>query len=181
MTMTASEMITVQGLADDSLVADFIAERKRSGLDRFDEWWEGVYRVVTGPRPDHGMIVAELCAMFLPLCKERGLSTAATLNIGVDGWNARVPDIGVFRPDVNMTSPAFASTAELVVEVLSPREAAGEKLPFYAESGIAEYLEVDLPNGACRLLALTDGRWAPVTTSDVLGFELADIAALLDG
>lgn len=78
-----------------------------------------------------------------------------------------------------MTSPAFAATAELVVEVLSPPEIAGEKLPFYAESGIAEYLEVDLPNGSCRLLALTDGEWAPVGESSVLGFDLADVAALL--
>lgn len=179
--MTASEMITVQGLADDSLVADFIAERKRSGLDRFDEWWEGVYRVVTGPRPDHGMMVVNLVVLMQPLCEQRGLSMAATLNVGVDGWNARVPDIGVFRPDVEMTSPAFAATAELVVEVLSPREIAGEKLPFYAESGVAEYLEVDLANGTCRLLARVDGRWMPATESGVLGFDIAGVAALLDG
>ena len=26
-----------------------IEQRRANGLDRCDEWWEGVYRIVTGP------------------------------------------------------------------------------------------------------------------------------------
>ncbi len=28
-----------------------IEHRRANGLDRYDEWWEGVYRIVTGPSP----------------------------------------------------------------------------------------------------------------------------------
>ena len=43
-----------------------IEHRRANGLDRYDEWWEGVYRIVTGPSPEHGEFVVDLGALSAP-------------------------------------------------------------------------------------------------------------------
>lgn len=151
-----------------------LAYRRAHGLDTYDEWWEGVYRFVTGPGIAHRKLNVRLGAYLLKLADEVGLDVSAPANIGVDQWDARVPDIVVFAPGTPMTSPASLASAELVVEILSPGEKAGEKLPFYAAWHAKEYLEIDLPSRSVRLLRVGEGgAWQPTDRSDVLGFTLA--------
>ena len=151
-----------------------LARRRAQGLDTYDEWWEGVYRIVTGPTPEHGRVALRLGAFLDRLCEDTDLLVSAPVNIGRDKGDARVPDIGVVPTDVPRTSPAFVSTAVLVVEVLSPGEVAGEKLDFYARWGVGEYLEVDLSRRTVRLLVRTDdtAAWAPTATSPALRFTV---------
>jgi Uma2 family endonuclease len=156
-----------------------IEHRRANGLDRFDEWWEGVYRIVTGPSPEHGEFVATLAAALIPGARARNLGLATPVNVGVDKYDAKVPDLGVFRRDTARTSPAFLDTADLVVEVLSPGERAGEKLPFYRAREVREYLEVDLRARTVRLLALRQGVWVPIDRSDVIDLTVDDVLALL--
>lgn len=160
-------------------LATLIEQRRAHGLDRFDEWWEGVYRIVTGPSREHGRLIAKLCILMDPLVDSVDLELATPINVGVDKRDARVPDIGVVRRDTPMTSPAFHSTAELVVEVLSPGEPPGAKLGFYAAWNVSEYLEVDLPNRSCRLLRYDGGDWHPTTSSEVIDLHVDDVARLL--
>lgn len=151
-----------------------LARRRAQGLDTYDEWWEGVYRIVTGPTPEHGREALRLGAFLDELCEGTDLLVSAPLNIGRDKADARVPDIGVVPVDVPRTSPAFVATAVLVVEVLSPGEAAGEKLDFYCRWGVAEYLEVDFAGRTVRLLTRSgdaDG-WVTAAASPALGFTL---------
>ncbi|MGH9271330.1 MAG: Uma2 family endonuclease [Ilumatobacteraceae bacterium] len=152
-----------------------LAERRRNGQDVFDEWWEGSYRLVDVPAPEHGELIAELAGQLNGLVEMAGLHVAMLLNIGRDGWDARVADIGVYRPDTPRTSPAFLTTAVLVVEILSPGETAGEKLAFYAAWAVEEYLEVDLCGRSVRLLVRDGDRWEPAETSPALGFSLGDL------
>lgn len=148
-------------------------ERHRLGLDTYDEWWEGTYRTVTGPSPEHGRLLNKLAILLDPLAEAVGLHTAAPLNIGLDKVDARVPDLAVYRPDTPRTSPAFLTTALLVVEILSPSEIAGEKLPFYAAHGVQEYLEIDLRAGRADLLLHEgDDAWTQLEASDVLDFRV---------
>jgi Uma2 family endonuclease len=156
-----------------------IEHRRANRLDRYDEWWEGVYRIVTGPSPEHGEFMVLLGALLLPKARSRGLALSAPVNIGVDKYDARVPDLGVFRRDTQRTSPAFLDTAELVVEVLSPGERAGEKLPFYASRNVSEYLEVDLRPRSVRMLANADGEWRDVPASVVIELPVDEVLALL--
>ncbi|CAN5802008.1 hypothetical protein BH18ACT2_BH18ACT2_21150 [soil metagenome] len=171
-------IVTVVQASTDQLpvLADVLADRRRNGLDTFDEWWEGVYRIVTGPSPEHGEMIAELHLLLSDLVKEAGLRLAMPVNIGRDKWDAKVPDIGVYQRDTPRTSPAFLATAVLVVEILSPGEAAGEKLPFYAAWGVEEYLEVDLWGRNVRLLVRHGDRWEPADVSPALGFAVGDMA-----
>jgi Uma2 family endonuclease len=160
-------------------LAQEIAYRKASGLDRFDEWWDGEYVIVTGPTPEHGWLSADVIGMWSGEVKARGLRMAAELNIGVDKVDCRVPDIGVCWSDTPRTSPAFMTTAELVVEILSSGERPGAKLDFYAHWNVKEYVEIDPRCGSVRLLQREGEEWRPADQSDVLGFRVEPGAILL--
>lgn len=152
----------------------FLRRRHELGLDTYDEWHEGVYRTVTGPSPEHGRLILALGMFLGPLVEAAGLHQAAPVNIGLDKTDCRVPDLGVYRPDTPRTSPAFLERAELVVEILSPGERSGEKLPFYYAWAVREYLEIDLQQATVVLLRSGGGGrrdWMAANDSDVLGFR----------
>jgi Uma2 family endonuclease len=156
-----------------------IEHRRANGLDRYDEWWEGVYRIVTGPSPEHGEFVAALVVVLSPKAQAVGLGLSVPVNVGEDKYDAKVPDLGIFRRDTARTSPAFLETAELVVEVLSPGARAGETLPFYASRNVKEYLEVDLRHHSVGLLENVDGEWRDVRASGVVELSVDEVLALL--
>lgn len=168
-----SAVTTVLTTTDDvPELADVLARRAAQGLDTYDEWWEGVYRIVGAPSPEHGRPILQLGAFLLRLADAVGLFVAGPINVGQDKEDAKVPDIGVYRPDTPRTSTAYLSTAELVVEILSPRERPGEKLDFYAAWNVREYLEIDLPHQTLRLLARRGTQWEPVEASNVVPFRI---------
>lgn len=172
--------VMVQATTDQvPALLEVIEQRQAQGLDRFDEWWQGVYHIVTGPSPEHGELLTRLLVLLDPLASAAGLRAAQSVTIGVDKVDARVPDLAVYRPDTERTSPAFLATAELVVEVLSPAEPPGQKLDFYADRGVREYLEIDLATGDVRLLTRRDTGWTPIEHSHVLDLTVADVAALV--
>lgn len=158
---------------------ELIERRRANGLDTFDEWWQGVYRIVTGPSPEHNEIVTQLILSLHPIVAARGLRIAGPNNIGVDKRDARVPDLAVYHPDTPRTSVAFLSTAEIAIEILSPGETPGAKLGFYADWHVKEYLEIDLAARTCRLLANRDGAWEPITRSEIIDLELATVEGLI--
>lgn len=166
-------MTTVLASTDALAGLEEALERRRAqGLDTYDEWWDGVYRIVTGPPPEHGRIALRLGAFLDALCAGTDLWVSAPLNVGIDKQDARVPDIGVIREDVERTSPAFVASAVLVVEVLSKGESPGEKLAFYARWQVEEYLEVDPARREVRLLVRQDQAWQASEASPALGFVL---------
>ena len=161
-------------------VGRLIDERRRLGLDLFDEWHEGVYVIVAGPSPEHGDIALELGAILKPLARARGLRIATPTNIGTDEDDSRVPDLTVYRPDTPRTSQAFLATAELAIEVLSPRERPQAKLGFYAAHGVREYVEVDPDARTVRLWRNVDGSWHEFARSEVLEFDCSTVASDID-
>ncbi len=159
-------------IATTDQLDDWLQRRHEFGLDTYDEWWEGVYRVVTGPSPEHGQLL-DLLAVFLnPLVRAAGLHSAAPVNIGVDKFDCRVPDRGVYHPDTPRTSPAFLATAALVIEVLSPGEQSLEKLDFYRDHGVQEYLEINLDGKTVELWVNCSGSWERTNASSVLDFDI---------
>jgi Uma2 family endonuclease len=161
-------------------LAEEIARREATGQDTYDEWWDGEYRIVTGPSPEHGELLNELIVLLHPLVKAAGLKYAAPVNIGVNREDCRVPDLGVYRPDTPRTSQAFLQTAVLVVEVLSPGEVPGAKLDFYRHWGVEEYLEIDQERRTATLLVSTERphplppKWEHAGASPALGFDVVD-------
>lgn len=74
-----------------------------------------------------------------------------------------------------------AAGAELVVEILSPGQRPGEKLPFYARRHIDEYVEIDLTRRTVRLLRNVDGTWLPADRCEVAVVTADEVIALLPG
>jgi Uma2 family endonuclease len=162
-------MVMVQTTTDEyPALGEYVALRQARGLDTYDEWWQGVYRIVTGPSPEHGELVSDLSELLGPLVRATGLKRGAPINIGLDRTDCRVPDLAIFEPDTPRTSPAFLTSALVVIEVLSPGEQSGEKLDFYQDHGVKEYLEIDLAAGTVGLWVWSEGNWKPETDSNVL-------------
>lgn len=150
-------------------VGQYIEHRRVRRMDRYDEWWDGIYRVVTGPTVDHGRFLLELAVLLHPLVEAEGLHMAAPVNIGVDRQDCRVPAIGIYEPATPRTSSAFLQRALMVVEVLLPGVRPGEKLDFYRAHGVCEHLEIDLRGATVELLGLSEFQdWEQTDFSEIL-------------
>ena len=156
-----------------------IEQRRASGQDRWDEWWEGVYRIVTGPTVEHQRLLMTLARLLVERLTNPTMEVLPGINIGIDKQDARVPDIAILRLDERRTSRAFMASAALVVEILSPGERRQEKLPFYARWHVGEYIEVDLEQRTVEMLGNVDGRWVPIEQSGVIELTTAEVLALL--
>lgn len=98
-----------------------VDERRRLGLDRQDERWEGEWHFVNPPKHWHAKLNFELGFVIGPLARCRGLdpfgdSMGVFADLAMD-W--QVPDQVYARPDQAIEEGVTG--AELVVELRSPR------------------------------------------------------------
>jgi Uma2 family endonuclease len=156
-------------------------ERRRLGLDVFDEVWEGVLHMVPPPSGEHQRLGSKLVAVLLAAAERRRLVASHETGLFAAADDYRVPDIVVARP-ANCTHRGVDETAELVVELRSPGDESDEKLPWYAARGVAEVLIVDPATrrfelyrnvgGAATIVAPDDAGGA---TLDTLGVRLLTV------
>jgi len=130
-------------LVTDTYVEDRIkAERAVSGADRFDEIWDGVYRMSPLANVEHQQLVARLFGILQAVVDLAGLGESLPgVNVSdrEEGWlqNYREPDVAVILPG----NPArdcgthWCGGPDFLVEVLSPNDPARDKRPFYAGIG----------------------------------------------
>ncbi len=158
---------------------EFLLERRRrSGLDRLDEVWEGVLHMVPAPTGEHADIKQQLAVALDRPARAAGLWPAmGEFNVGESEKNFRVPDGGVHR-----TRPlgVWHPTAALVIEIASPGDESWEKLPFYAAHDVDEVLIVDPKERAVHWLALRDGEYRPIERSELIDLGASDLAEQLD-
>jgi Uma2 family endonuclease len=155
-------------------LGELMERRRRSGLDRLDEIWEGVYHMVPAPSYAHGDIDSQLHVILRPLATHAGLTMTSQCNIGEGEHDFRVPDAALHRPGA---SGVWHPTAAMVIEVVSPGDESFEKLPFYAAHGVDEVLIVDPRQRLVSWFALRDGEYRPVERSGLIELgrdELAD-------
>jgi Uma2 family endonuclease len=142
-------------------------ERRRLGLDVFDEVWEGVLHMVPPPSGEHQRLELRLGAALLSLAEQRGLVASNETGLFAADDDYRVPDIVVSQP-ANCSQRGVDDTAELVVELRSPHDETDEKLPWYAARGVAEILVVD-PGTRRFELYRTEGGSAVAAAPDADG------------
>jgi Uma2 family endonuclease len=131
-------------------------ERRRNGCDRLDEVWAGVPHLVPPPSISHQELEYELEQALRPIAARRGLRIFHNVALVVPGtgWNDyRVPDLGVAHP-AQLSERAIEGRAELVVEILSPRDESRDKLTFYAGRGVREVWLVDPATRDAEVFAL---------------------------
>jgi Uma2 family endonuclease len=155
-----------------------LERRRKAGVDRLDEVWEGVLHIVRAPSLEHARISQQLAELLGPLARAAGLLAAmAEFNLGESEDDFRVPDGGLHRPGA---AGVWHRTAAMAVEILSPDDESREKLPFYAEHGVDEVLLVDPDERAVAWLALRDGAYEPVGRSGLIELGPAELAEQID-
>lgn len=113
-------------------------ERRRLGMEKFDERWEGEWHFVNPPKSWHTRLNFDLGFVMGPRARQLGLepfgdSTGVFADVEAD-W--RIPDQVYVRPEQVIEEGVIG--AELVVELYSPGDESYAKLPFYAARGITE-------------------------------------------
>jgi Uma2 family endonuclease len=158
-------------------LGELFEARRRSGLDRFDEVWEGVYHMVPGPPGAHSLVEWQLARLLSPLAAQAGLHAGGQFNLGEGESDFRVPDGGIHRTP---PSGAWQSTAALILEIVSPNDESWEKLPFYADRHVDEVLIVDPQEHSVSWLALKDGEYQRVEQSGLIDMGAQALAEQLD-
>lgn len=157
---------------------DLLEDRRRKGLDRWDEVWDGVVHMVPPPSLWHQQFERKLEGVLEALAGRLGLACVHGAGLYRGDQNYRVPDLMVFRPE-HGSERGVEGHAEVVFELLSPHDESREKLPFYESLGASEVFLLDPRTRAVELFVLRSGRLvgklpegAGTFRSEVLGLEL---------
>jgi len=155
-----------------------LERRRRAGVDRLDEVWQGVRHMVPAPSFEHARVATRLAVLLDGPARAGGLVLLMhEFNLGESEQDFRVPDGGLHRPGAG---GVWLSTAALVVEVLSPGDESWQKLPFYAAHDVDEVLLVDPAEQTVTWLALRDGEYRPVQRSRLIDLGPSELADRLD-
>lgn len=155
-----------------------LERRRRSGLDRLDEVWEGELHLVPAPSGEHAYVTQQLAELLGGPARSAGLiPTMGEFNLGDSEESYRVPNGGLHR---ELPRGTWHSTAALVVEVVSPGDESWEKRPFYAQHQVDELLIVDPSQRAVHWLALEDGEYRPIERSRLVELGPEDLASRID-
>ncbi len=148
-------------------------QRRRWGVDRRDEVWDGVLHVKPLPHGRHAQLHVQLIMLLAPHVRAAGLTLQSDSNLGREG-DFRGPDAMIQR---SALARLYYPSAALVLEIVSPGDETWEKLPFYAAHGVDEVLIVDPGRRSVEWLGLDGGEYRSVARSGVVDLgarELAD-------
>ncbi len=150
---------------------DLIARRKKLGIDRYDEVWDGVYVMPPPPTNDQQSIVGALsCSLLKTLGKSAAVFPGANVSDREEDWehNFRCPDVVVVLPEGQAIDRGthWQGGPDFLVEIMSPGDDTMAKLPFYASVGVREVLVVERDTRAPALYRLARGRLAPARPAD---------------
>jgi Uma2 family endonuclease len=156
---------------------ELLERRRRSGLDRLDEVWDGVLHMVPAPSGPHSSLEWQLAYLLSPLARQAGLHAGGQFNLGEGEHDFRVPDGGLHREPPLVT---WYSTVALVLEIVSPGDESWERLSFYAAHGVDEVLIVDPATRSVDWLGLSDGEYRPIERSGLVEMSASELAARID-
>lgn len=161
---------------DETISEVLIAERQASGLDRYDEVWNGIY--VMSPIADnsHQDLVMAFSGALMMVWDLKGLGrTQPGANVSNDqnDWrnNYRIPDVLCFTsrsPALDRGSHWFGGP-EFAIEITSRGDRTLEKLDFYASVGTKELLVVDRNPWRLIMYRVSGETMQPITGSDAEG------------
>ncbi len=137
-------------------------ERRRRGVDRWDEMWEGVLHMPPAPSRDHQDFEHQLHAWLRQTwARPLGNRVHHQINLAMfGGWpdNYRIPDLLLLRPDRFHIdhNVYFEGAPTVAVEIHSPGDEAREKLEFFAELRSPEVWIIDRDSRLLELFTLQD-------------------------
>jgi len=151
-------------IQDEGLARLVIDERRRMGLDRPDEIWEGTYVIMPNPNDEHQDLVGEIDTVLRIVIQHKGLGQVRPgVNISdrlVDWrFNFRCPDVVVFLNDTaaECHDTFWYGGPDFAIEIISPNDRTRDKLEFYASVQTRELLVIDRDPWSLELYRLIDG------------------------
>lgn len=156
-------------------VGALIERRRRLGLDRYDEVWEGVYHMTPGPSGRHAYLDRQLAIVLEPYAEAAGLIGTSAFNLGNGPDDFRVPDGGYHR---TMPTGAWIPTVAIVIEILSPGDETFDKFEFYGRHGVEEIIVVDSVSPVVRIWQhhIPTATFVEADRSALLGIEAHKLA-----
>lgn len=180
-------------VCDPILAQSLIEQRRRDGLDRHDEVWDGVYVMSPIADNEHQGLATKLATVLTMMIDFQGLGhTLAGANVTDrhDDWtkNYRVPDVLVFRNDTTARNcdSHWLGGPDFAIEIVSRGDRTLEKLDFYSSAGVQELLVIDREPWKLTLYrTAADGQLAVAAADEGDGQEaiksrVLPIAFLLD-
>ncbi|HYY09361.1 MAG TPA: Uma2 family endonuclease [Kineosporiaceae bacterium] len=122
-----------------SQAEDLIAQRRRAGVDTYDEVWAGVYHVAPAGTGEHGALQAGLLVVLRKL-QPPGLVGTGPVNLGTER-DYRVPDAALLHDEHRRE--VWIPRALLVGEILSKDDQTYEKFGHYERHEVQEVVVVD--------------------------------------
>jgi Uma2 family endonuclease len=154
------------------LVARMLRRRRLSGLDRYDEVWDGVYIMSPLASDEHQRLVTDFATVLKIVIGFPGLGDVrAGVNVSdrARGWkkNYRIPDVAVRLNGglAKILKNHWVGGPDFAIEIVSPGDRSRQKLDFYAAIGTRELLIVDADPWSLELYALRHSRLVPTGVS----------------
>ena len=152
-------------IADPRVAAGLLEERRRSGLDRQDEVWNGRYVFMPLAGLEHQDCVDRICYQINRFLDDTGrdgrVQPGANVSDRPEDWtkNYRCPDVVLFLPGNTAEAKVshWLGGPDLAAEILSEGDLALEKLPFYASVGVRELWVLDRDPWRLARYRLADG------------------------
>ena len=161
-------------LTNRDKVRRIIHRRRRLGLDRKDEVWNGRYIIMPDPDNVHQDLVGSLLTVLRIVISWAKLGNAypgCNISDREDKWtsNYRVPDVTVFLNDnpAENRNTHWLGGPDLAIEIVSDNDKSRKKLDFYASVGTRELIILDRAPWQLELFRLTNGELISVGKSSV--------------
>jgi Uma2 family endonuclease len=146
-----------------------LEDRRRRGLDRFDEMWEGVLHMAPSPLYEHQRIVMAL-GRFLSELSERSERGVLALAINVFDEasaqeNYRIPDFSFVakgREQLLARDGIRGGGPDAVIEVRSPYDETYDKFPFFARLGVREVIVIQRDTKQPEIYRLAGSQYVAV-------------------
>jgi Uma2 family endonuclease len=146
-----------------------LAVRRRTGIDRWDEMWEGVLHMRPAPNYEHQRMLDRLIIVLAPLLDE---TKRGTLRSGINVFakmgpteNYRIPDLTFIasgRESIIARDGVRGGGPDAVIEIRSPDDETYEKLPFFAALGVREVIVIDRDNKRPEIYRLAGPQYVAV-------------------
>lgn len=160
-----------------------IGERRRAGLDRWDEMWEGVLHMTPAPSSEYQRIVDDLIEFVRPWLREAGRGILRSgINVFAAELDYRIPDLSFVatgHENLLVEDGIRGGGPDCVIEVRSPEDETYEKLPFFARLSVREVVVVDRGTKRPEVFRLAGPQYVAVAadregwlTAETLGVRL---------
>lgn len=139
--------------------------RHASGLDRYDEVWEGVYMMAPLANNEHQILafrLAVICQEATGWDDENQVFAGINLSDRDEGWteNYLVPDVAVFLKGTKAQDREthWLGGPDFAIEIVSLDDRSRDKLPFYAKVATRELVLLDRYPWSLELFRLKRGK-----------------------